>query len=198
MENNLYRQGSSGWTSMRRIEEFEEEDIWGSSSSVFGENKVSDSDCWSRPMNMMRKTSSVMTRRLPSATRMIPRSRTSSNSQESAGIMTQHSSAPLNIPDWSKIYGTKSKKSSCLWLDDAGSDDDDDDHGFVRSSWESEDEEEHGEVDDEVIVPPHEWIARKTVTSSLSVCEGAGRTLKGRDLSRVRNAVLTKTGFLES
>lgn len=49
----------------------------------------------------------------------------------------------------------------------------------------------------EMTIPPHEWIARKT-GSSFSVCEGAGRTLKGRDLSRVRNAVLTKTGFLES
>ncbi|KAL8462525.1 hypothetical protein ACS0TY_033528 [Phlomoides rotata] len=46
-------------------------------------------------------------------------------------------------------------------------------------------------------IPPHEWIARKSA-SSFSVCEGAGRTLKGRDLSRVRNDVLTKTGFLES
>ncbi|KAH7544394.1 hypothetical protein JRO89_XS15G0159900 [Xanthoceras sorbifolium] len=29
------------------------------------------------------------------------------------------------------------------------------------------------------------------------IFEGVGRTLKGRDLSKVRNAVLTKTGFLE-
>ncbi|KAE8646053.1 hypothetical protein Csa_016442 [Cucumis sativus] len=50
-------------------------------------------------------------------------------------------------------------------------------------------------------VPPHELIAKRLARaqiSSFSVFEGAGRTLKGRDLSKVRNAVLTKTGFLES
>ncbi|CAD5171230.1 unnamed protein product [Musa acuminata subsp. malaccensis] len=30
-----------------------------------------------------------------------------------------------------------------------------------------------------------------------SVLKGAGRTLKGRDLRRVRNVVLQKTGFLD-
>ncbi|CAN4097183.1 unnamed protein product [Withania somnifera] len=49
-------------------------------------------------------------------------------------------------------------------------------------------------------MPPHEWLAKRLgrrQISSFSVCEGVGRTLKGRDLSRVRNAILTKTGFLE-
>ncbi|KAI3810049.1 hypothetical protein L1987_19656 [Smallanthus sonchifolius] len=57
------------------------------------------------------------------------------------------------------------------------------------------DDDDHGNM-----MPPHEWIAQKLARnqiSSFSVCEGAGRTLNGRDLSRVRNAVLTKTGFLE-
>ncbi|URD88799.1 hypothetical protein MUK42_27722 [Musa troglodytarum] len=36
------------------------------------------------------------------------------------------------------------------------------------------------------------------MVTTCTVFEGVGRTLKGRDLRRVRNAVLQKTGFLES
>ncbi|KAJ1424369.1 Senescence regulator S40 [Sesbania bispinosa] len=36
---------------------------------------------------------------------------------------------------------------------------------------------------------------RGTRVASFSVHEGVGRTLKGRDLSRVRNAIWAKTGF---
>jgi hypothetical protein len=46
------------------------------------------------------------------------------------------------------------------------------------------------------MVPPHEIVARRAAAHS-SVLEGAGRTLKGRDLRRVRNAVLRRTGFLD-
>ncbi|KAI9108572.1 hypothetical protein K1719_020456 [Acacia pycnantha] len=65
---------------------------------------------------------------------------------------------------------------------------------------EDEDEDEEGDEFDSKL-PPHEFIARRLARShisSFSVFEGVGRTLKGRDLSKVRNAVLTKTGFLES
>ncbi|AQK39322.1 uncharacterized protein LOC107457594 [Zea mays] len=48
----------------------------------------------------------------------------------------------------------------------------------------------------EALVPPHEIVARRAAAHS-SVLEGAGRTLKGRDLRRVRNAVLRRTGFLD-
>lgn len=121
-------------------EEFQEEDMWG---VVVKEREDSDSDCGRR--------------------RNRPKS--SKNVQES-----RMSSAPVNIPGWSKIYGTNPKK----WEVDNG------DGESVN-----------------VMMPPHQVIARKQL-SSFSVFEGAGRTLKGRDLSRVRNAVLTKTGFLES
>ncbi|TYJ12907.1 hypothetical protein E1A91_A10G013200v1 [Gossypium mustelinum] len=60
-------------------------------------------------------------------------------------VSQQQSSAPVSIPDWSKIYG-----------------------------------KHHANKDDDN-----------------NVCEGVGRKLKGRDLSKVRNAVLAKTGFLE-
>ncbi|XP_078434634.1 uncharacterized protein LOC144705719 [Wolffia australiana] len=53
--------------------------------------------------------------------------------------------------------------------------------------------------DDGEPLPPHEMAARKRdPMSSFSVLEGAGRTLKGSDLQRVRNAVWRQTGFTES
>ncbi|CAN6205527.1 unnamed protein product [Urochloa humidicola] len=42
-------------------------------------------------------------------------------------------------------------------------------------------------------VPPHMFLARRQARAS--VVEGAGRTLKGRDMSRVRDAVWSRTGF---
>ncbi|KAJ8432586.1 hypothetical protein Cgig2_008671 [Carnegiea gigantea] len=120
-------------------------------------------------------------------------------------------SAPLDIPDWSKIYGKSSKKkgmnvvtpssssSTTSWVHglsrhhghgDGYDDGNDDDDGHV----------EKDDDDDDGMVPPHEYIARKLARSqisSFSVCEGMGRTLKGRDLRKVRNAILTRTGFLE-
>ncbi|KAG4996726.1 hypothetical protein JHK85_028165 [Glycine max] len=62
-----------------------------------------------------------------------------------------------------------------------------------------EDGEENDESDSKL--PPHEFIARRlerSQISSFSVLEGAGRTLKGRDLSKVRNVVLPKIGFLKT
>ncbi|KAL0418333.1 UNVERIFIED_CONTAM: hypothetical protein Sradi_1246800 [Sesamum radiatum] len=60
-------------------------------------------------------------------------------------------------------------------------------------SEEEEDEERNG-----VILPPHEVVAaRHSPMLACSVLEGAGRTLKGRDLRQVRNAVWRKTGFID-
>ncbi|KAG8365402.1 hypothetical protein BUALT_Bualt18G0101100 [Buddleja alternifolia] len=80
------------------------------------------------------------------------------------------SSAPVNVPDWSKIYRVNSVES----LPD--SDDGLNDH-------------------DSELVPPHEYLARSRGMAANSVFEGVGRTLKGRDLSRVRDAVWSQTGF---
>ncbi|XP_058757556.1 protein S40-4-like [Vicia villosa] len=82
-------------------------------------------------------------------------------------------SVPVNIPDWSKILGDEYANS---YMKRYGTEE------------EREDEDESGWV------PPHEFLARKGV-ASLSVQEGVGRTLKGRDLSRLRNAIWAKTGF---
>jgi hypothetical protein len=65
----------------------------------------------------------------------------------------------------------------------------------------------HGDDDDgaeeAAIVPPHVLAARRCAEDqrrvvASSVCVGHGRTLKGRDLRTVRNAVLHMTGFLSS
>lgn len=79
------------------------------------------------------------------------------------------SSAPVNVPDWSKIYRVDS----------------------VESSHDSDDGGDNFEM-----VPPHEYAARDyRQTTANSVFEGVGRTLKGRDMSRVRDAVWSRTGF---
>ncbi|XP_047336627.1 uncharacterized protein LOC124940187 [Impatiens glandulifera] len=54
--------------------------------------------------------------------------------------------------------------------------------------------------DEDEILPPHEIVAKGSTKSSqttFSVLEGAGRTLKGRDLRQVRNAVWRRTGFVD-
>lgn len=90
------------------------------------------------------------------------------------------SSLPVNIPDWSKILRDEYRENhrgDSVDYDDVDGDD---------------------ECENGVRVPPHELLARqmaRTRIASFSVHEGVGRTLKGRDLSRVRNAIWEKTGF---
>ncbi|CAL5095847.1 unnamed protein product [Urochloa decumbens] len=68
---------------------------------------------------------------------------------------------------------------------------------WARSCYGSDESAAAGEF-----VPPHvELAARRRCPegrASSSVCVGQGRTLKGRDLQSVRNAVLRMTGFLET
>ncbi|CAL1381228.1 unnamed protein product [Linum trigynum] len=93
------------------------------------------------------------------------------------------SSLPVNIPDWSKILKEEYRENR-----------------RSRDPFDDEDEELDGGGDDygNGGVPPHEFLARqmaRTRIASFSVHEGVGRTLKGRDLSRVRNAIWEKTRF---
>ncbi|GJN20596.1 hypothetical protein PR202_gb07991 [Eleusine coracana subsp. coracana] len=67
-----------------------------------------------------------------------------------------------------------------------------------------DDDEEELFSGDAAMLPPHEMVARASAGGSYgvpgkpsSMLEGAGRTLKGRDLRRVRDAVLRQTGFLD-
>lgn len=86
-------------------------------------------------------------------------------------------SLPVSIPDWSKILRGEYRARA----------------GDCTEEYEYEDEEDEEEGGNDRM-PPHEYLARTRV-ASLSVHEGIGRTLKGRDLSRVRNAIWKKTGF---
>ena len=114
--------------------------------------------------------------------------------------MHQHS-APVNIPDWSKIYGKSPRRKNSADATSSTQDDDDDDaqhDGYYDYDYD-DDGDDDDDDEDVMALPPHEWLARRLARSqisSFSVCEGAGRTLKGRDLSRVRDAVLSKTGFI--
>ncbi|KAI3793629.1 hypothetical protein L1987_36249 [Smallanthus sonchifolius] len=92
--------------------------------------------------------------------------------QQRKAPMSAAKSLPVNVPDWSKILRDEYE------LHDRRENDDDDDD----------------EDDDNDKLPPHEYLARTRI-ASFSVHEGIGRTLKGRDLSRVRNAIWKQTGF---
>ncbi|XVF70695.1 hypothetical protein PTKIN_Ptkin11bG0183100 [Pterospermum kingtungense] len=200
------RQGSGVWRSLRDGD-FEEEDVW----EVLKENKDSTSKVGQSVESYV-----PVRRNLPSAARMIPRTLSATNNSSSSNIASSSSSsshepnggvkqqsAPVNIPDWSKISSSKSNKASSRngpWHDD-----DDDVGGGGRGGDgdeydDDDDEEEEEEEEYNSKVPPHEFLARRLARSqisSFSVFEGVGRKLKGRDLRKVRNAVLTKTGFLE-
>ncbi|KAK9092064.1 hypothetical protein Syun_026975 [Stephania yunnanensis] len=86
-------------------------------------------------------------------------------------------SAPVNVPDnWPMMSRAESNGSS---------------HGWT--------EEDQDEEDTNELVPPHVYLAREYArrhkAAATSVLEGVGRTLKGRDMSRVRDAVWSQTGF---
>ncbi|EPS70245.1 hypothetical protein M569_04515 [Genlisea aurea] len=102
-----------------------------------------------------------------------PRTSRKSSSSASRGLPA---SLPVNVPDWSKILKQEYR-----------------DHRRREIEEEEEEEDDVGRR-----IPPHELIARQMARAritSFSVHEGVGRTLKGRDLSRVRNAVWQKIGF---
>ncbi|XP_021994245.1 uncharacterized protein LOC110890908 isoform X1 [Helianthus annuus] len=99
-----------------------------------------------------------------------------SNKSPSTAIQKAALSLPVDVPDWSMILKNELIKNRTT----AGIDDDDLDIDMYG--------------DDDNLIPPHEYLARGR-TMSFSVHEGIGRTLKGRDLSRVRNAVWKQIGF---
>ncbi|KAL9676617.1 hypothetical protein QQ045_004833 [Rhodiola kirilowii] len=110
---------------------------------------------------------------MTTAVRTIPRSSPSSDGSIGSAPGRFNMSAPVNIPVWHKMRS--------------------------RSRFEEaeEEEEEEDEAVDGEMLPPHEVVAARSQTMTFSVFEGVGRTLKGRDLRRVRNAVFQQTGFLD-
>ncbi|XP_065868903.1 protein S40-4-like [Euphorbia lathyris] len=114
----------------------------------------------------------------PDFRKAVSGSRFNKKSTSSAGrtVGGTPSSLPVNIPDWSKILKEEYRENRRRDADD--DDDDVDGENYF----------------DGLRVPPHEFLARTRI-ASFSVHEGVGRTLKGRDLSKVRNAIWEKTGF---
>ncbi|KAM0021753.1 putative senescence regulator S40 [Helianthus debilis subsp. tardiflorus] len=92
------------------------------------------------------------------------------------------------------------KRSSCVWTSHDGARMCNEGHRSSAPIGIPDGERSKGprdrcyEDDDGHMVPPHEYIARRLATSSTSMCEGVR---KGRDLNNLRNAIWTKTGFLE-
>ncbi|MCO5560531.1 hypothetical protein L7F22_014146 [Adiantum nelumboides] len=58
-----------------------------------------------------------------------------------------------------------------------------------------DDDDDDGEEKAAGMTPPHVIASRQRTAMACSVMEGAGRTLKGRDLRNVRNTVWKHTGF---
>ncbi|KAI4366158.1 hypothetical protein MLD38_022072 [Melastoma candidum] len=173
-----YRRSSSLSRSLRD-DDFDESEVW---------------DVIQEPGDYKRiDPGNSIPRRIPSAAAMIPRLSSSSANYSIPEPRIFQQSAPVNVPDWSRIGAKKDTKKG--W-GDSGS------YGVGDQvvNAPADDDEEY-ETGSGSVIPPHEFIASRLARShisSFSVFEGVGRTLKGRDLSKVRNAVLTKTGFLES
>lgn len=120
--------------------------------------------------------SMAMARKIPAGAFVKPRS----SEEFSGSARMYHRSAPVNVPPWSKSNQNSMKPQLTA------------NPGLE----EVEDDDEN----DEERLPPHEITARdyaRTQMTTFSMCEGLGRTLKGRDQSRVRNAVWRQTGFLD-
>ncbi|XP_021767847.1 uncharacterized protein LOC110732236 [Chenopodium quinoa] len=111
-------------------------------------------------------------RTIPTQFRLIPKApnRVGGEMTQSAPCRKFQHSAPVNVPAMVR----KPKR-----------------FGQLDGFWEERENEE-----DEEMLPPHEIVAMKLKSTS-SVLEGVGRTLKGRDLRQVRNAVWRQTGFLD-
>ncbi|KAH9797874.1 hypothetical protein KPL71_006012 [Citrus sinensis] len=165
-------------------EEFEEEDIW-----CYANESEESIPQMRKSKELSSGSSSAWN--FHSAPRMIRRDNNIPTAAHEANMVAQQSSAPVNIPDWSKIYGKNAKLGSSSrngsWVD--GHSDGISTNGFVYRNgdyhgyYDDDDDEDDGENR----VPPHEWLAKKLARnqiSSSSVCEGVGRTLKGRDLSK--------------
>ncbi|XP_072963227.1 protein S40-4-like [Typha angustifolia] len=131
----------------------------------FGSDEFDESDIWGCPVEPR-----------PAETRKPVPARSGRKKTDKLDRGSGPASLPVNIPDWSEILRGEYV-------------------GKPNNDWEVEDDEddESGEVTG-VVIPPHELLYRNR-TASFSVHEGVGRTLKGRDLRRVRNAIWEKIGF---
>lgn len=181
--------GSGVSLMMREGEEFQEVEVWDvlrkereNRGDFITKQRKSFSSVSSSSSSSSSSSAPAWRLALPSAPKMVIQ-RAKSWGNEGMKFSLQQSSAPVKIPDWSQIYEKNPKMGN---------------RGIgVEIGYSVEDDEEN---EDEEMVPPHEYIARRLARSRIashSMCEGIGRTLKGRDLCKLRNSILTQTGFLE-
>jgi hypothetical protein len=91
-------------------------------------------------------------------------------------VQCRNQSAPMKVPVLTEAVAKRRK-------------------GLLADAYDDEDD-----GGDDQMLPPHELVSRGSGVSpktTFSVLEGVGRTLKGRDLRQVRNAIWRKTGFLD-
>lgn len=106
-------------------------------------------------------------------------------SKPSFSTKTLHPSEPRMIPERQRIEGMAPMRQHSAPLNVP-------DWSMVHMTKKTKKVDE-----DDDNVSPEEYFGRRSRSSSSSVMEGVGRKLKGRDLSKVRNAILKQTGFLE-
>ncbi|CAN8245174.1 unnamed protein product [Cochlearia groenlandica] len=186
-----YSYGDGHSTSVTDELELSEEDIW--SHAVTHDNGTDESySAWelraTLSKNMRVGGLSLAFKDSSSSSPMIMQQIHGGGDGENGGGGENHrkmaSSAPVNVPDWSKIYLVDSVES--------------------RNEFDEEEEEE----EEFGMMPPHEYLAKSHARRSrktgggdggggggASVFEGVGKTLKGRELRRVRDAIWSKTGF---
>ncbi|XP_020551677.1 uncharacterized protein LOC105168595, partial [Sesamum indicum] len=150
------RSGGFGGGAFWETEQLQEEEVWGIMKTR--------REAASVLANSNSKTRNTIV--CSSSSSSIPRATVECSD---AGWVGRHqSSAPVDVPDWSKIQKKRSRRS--LW--NAHNDDDDGVH-----DGKTDEDDDGGEM-----IPPHEYLARRLASAqiaSFSMCEGVGRTLKG-------------------
>lgn len=161
--------GSSSLTSSGNMNELWEEDLWPVDTEEADVESVQDR----KDNNCSHGKFVIHSTGIRESLRMIPRI---GGSSLDPGLRPHHQSAPVNVPDWSKILGA--------------------DHWKEQNPY-AVDVDMAGDEEEEERLPPHEYLAREHARSQTfitsSLLQGVG--LKGRDMSRVRNAVWRQTGF---
>ncbi|KAI4349152.1 hypothetical protein L6164_009784 [Bauhinia variegata] len=148
-----------------------------SPESTEGAVEFEEADVWNFPSNADANTVTETKKTVQSFRPGLKRGSKKVDVGGKVNPVASASSLPVNIPDWSQILKEDYK-------------------GHQRRNSDDEVDEERGDGDNNqgIRIPPHEYLAR-TRGASFSVHEGRGRTLKGRDLRRVRNAIWKKVGF---
>ncbi|XP_065865387.1 protein S40-7 [Euphorbia lathyris] len=130
----------------------------------------------SSPSSSTSSSSTTSSRFIPSIPKP-PQERLPISISLSSTKFHQPQSAPVNVPGLALNMRRRNKE-----FDEIDEDEDEGDGGGGGDA----------------MLPPHEIVARsQSPILACSVLEGVGRTLKGRDLRQVRNAVWRRTGFLD-